>query len=67
MNLKYLFLLLSVVFIVLGFAGMFVGHDHSSTLAMVEGICKGLGGVFFILYYIFMLLGKQEFDKTSSH
>lgn len=65
MNLKNLFLLLAIVFIAVGLGAMFFGH--SSTTAMIEGIAKGLGGVFFILYYIFMLLGKQPMDKTASH
>ena len=67
MNLKNLFLLLSIVFLVIGLSAMFMGHSTSSTFAMFEGAFKGLAGVFFILYYIFMLLGKQPTDKTSSH
>ncbi|HTG43828.1 MAG TPA: hypothetical protein VK633_04790 [Verrucomicrobiae bacterium] len=65
MNLKYLFLLLSIVSVAIGLGAMFMGHSTSSNLAMVEGIAKGLGGVFFILFYIFMLLGKQPTDKTT--
>ena len=67
MNLKNLFLLLFIVFLVIGFSSMFMGHHTSSTMAMIEGIAKGCAGVFFILYYIFMLLGGQPTDKTSSH
>jgi hypothetical protein len=67
MNLKKLFLFLAIVFLVIGFGSMLTGHAYSSTLAMIEGIAKGLAGVFFILFYIFMLLGKQPTDKTSSH
>jgi hypothetical protein len=66
-SMKNLYLLLAIVFLVIGLGSMFIGHDSSTTLAIVEGICKGLAGVFFILYYIFMLLGKQPQDKTSSH
>jgi uncharacterized membrane protein YfcA len=64
MNLKNLFLILAIVFLVIGLSGMFLGHS-SSTMAMIEGIAKGLAGVFFILFYIFMLLGKQPTDKTT--
>ena len=64
---KNLFLLLAIFFAVIGLGAMFMGHDASTTMAIVEGICKGLAGVFFILYYIFMLLGEQPQDKTSSH
>lgn len=68
MNLKKLFLLLTMVFLVIGLGAMFMGGPNkNSTMAMIEGIFKGLAGVFFILYYIFMLLGKQPQDKTSSH
>jgi hypothetical protein len=67
MNLKNLFLLLAIVFLLIGFGSMFIGHSTSSTFAMFEGAFKGLGGVFFILYYIFMLLGKQPTDETSGH
>jgi hypothetical protein len=67
MNLKNLFLLLAILFLVIGLGSMFMGHSQSSIMAMIEGIAKGLAGVFFILFYIFMLLGKQPNDKTSSH
>jgi hypothetical protein len=67
MNLKNLFLLLAIVFLVIGFSSMFVGHGTGSKMAMIEGIGKGCAGVFFILYYIFMLFGNQPTDKTSSH
>jgi hypothetical protein len=67
MNLKNLFLVLSIVFLVIGLGTMFMGHNTSSTLAMIEGIAKGLAGVFFILYFIFMLLGKQPLDKSAGH
>lgn len=63
---KNLFLLLAIAFVVIGLGATFIGHDSSTTMSIVEGIFKGLGGVFFILYYIFMLLGKQPLDKTSS-
>ena len=65
MNLKNLFLLLAIVFLIIGLGSMFMGSGYSSTRAMVEGIAKGCAGVFFILYYIFMLLGKEPTDKTT--
>ena len=67
MNLKNLFLLLSIIFLAVGLGAMFMGHGSSSTVAMVEGIAKGLAGVFFILYFIFMLMGNQPTDKTAGH
>jgi hypothetical protein len=67
MNLKKLFLLLTIVFLTIGLGTMFMGHSKSSTMAMIEGITKGLAGVFFILYYIFMLFEKERMDKPSSH
>jgi hypothetical protein len=66
MNLKNLFLLLAIVFIAIGLGAMFMGHGNS-TVSMIEGIAKGLAGVFFILWYIFMLLAKEPTDKTASH
>jgi hypothetical protein len=61
---KYLYLVLSVVTLAIGLWAMFAGE--SSRLDMIEGIFKGLAGVFFILFYILMLLGKQPADKTSA-
>lgn len=65
MNLKYIFLVLSIVFLVIGLAPLYMGTNTGSVLAMVEGVAKGLAGVFFILYYIFMLMGNQPTDKTT--
>jgi hypothetical protein len=62
---KYLFLTLSVIFLAIGLGAMFIGHGSTSTWQILEGTGKGLGGVFFILFYIFMLLGKQPQDKTG--
>ena len=45
---------------------MFLGHGKSSLLDVLQGGAKGLAGVFFILYYILMLLGKQPTDKTGA-
>ena len=64
MNLKYVFLLLALVFLAIGLGTMFMGQGGSVT-GMIEGLAKGLAGVFFILFYIFMLLGKQPTDKTT--
>lgn len=60
---KYLYLALSVLCLIVGFIAMFSGD--TSTVNIVEGIFKGLGGVFFIIFYILMLLGKQPLDKTT--
>jgi hypothetical protein len=60
---KYLYLALSVVCLAVGLGAMFAGE--TSRLDMIEGVFKGLAGVFFILYYILMLLGKQPLDKTT--
>ena len=58
-----MYLLLSVVFLASGLWGMLAGE--TTTLNIIEGIAKGLAGVFFILYYILMLLGKEPADKTT--
>jgi hypothetical protein len=63
---KLLFLALAILFLAIGLGAMFMNHANS-TVAMIEGIAKGLAGVFFILYYIFMLMGKQPGDKTAGH
>jgi hypothetical protein len=63
---KYLFLALSVLFLALGLGAMFIGHGKTSGFQIVEGMGKGLGGVFFILFYILVLLEKQPQDKTTS-
>jgi hypothetical protein len=60
---KYLYLVLSVVCLAIGLGSMFSGE--TSTLNILEGAFKGLAGVFFILYYILMLLGKEPTDKTT--
>ena len=65
MKLKTIFLLLSIVFLAIGLGSMFLGPGRSSTLDILQGVFKGLAGVCFILYYIFMLLGKQPMDKTG--
>lgn len=66
MSLKYVFLVLSIVFVAIGLGAMFIGHGSTTTYSIIEGGSKGLGGVFFILYYILMLLGNQPKDKTAS-
>ena len=58
---KYLYLALSILCLAVGLGAMFAGE--SSRLDMVEGMAKGLAGVFFILYFILMLLGRQTFDE----
>ncbi len=67
MKWKNLFLVLAIVSLIIGLGAMFTAHGTSSTVAIFEGVFKGLAGVFFILYYILMLLGKQPTDKTSAH
>lgn len=66
MKWKYIFLVLAIVSLAIGFGSMFFGQQNS-TASMFQGVFKGLGGVFFILYYILMLLGNQPADKTGSH
>ena len=60
---KYLYLALSVISLVIELSSMFAGD--TSVLNMFEGAFKGLAGVFFIIYYIFMLMGKEPVDKTT--
>jgi len=60
---KYLYLALSIVSLVIGLGAMFSGENYK--IDIIEGIFKGLAGVFFILYYILMLLGKEPLDKTT--
>jgi hypothetical protein len=64
MNVKNAFLISSILSLVIVLAAMFMMSD-GSTKSIVEGIFKGLAGVFFILFFIFMLLGKQPLDKTT--
>lgn len=52
---KYLYLALAIVCLIIGFTGG----------PKLEGGFKGLAGVFFILFYILLLLGKQPTDKTT--
>lgn len=66
MKLKNIALILSIVFLAIGLGAMFVGHGQSSKMDMIQGGFKGLAGVFFIVYYILMLLGKQPTDKTGA-
>ena len=66
MKLKNICLLLSIIFLAIGLGAMFMGHGQSSRMDMIQGGFKGLAGVFFIIYYILMLLGKQPTDKTGA-
>jgi hypothetical protein len=66
MKFKNVCLILSVVFLAIGLGAMFMGHGQSSKMDIIQGGAKGLAGVFFILYYILMLLGKQPTDKTGA-
>ena len=66
MKLKNIFLILSIVCLAIGLGAMIMGHGKSSMLDMIQGGFKGLAGVFFIVYYILMLMGKQPTDKTGA-
>ena len=52
---KYLYLALSIICLLIGIFGG----------SALEGGFKGLAGVFFIIFYILTLLGKQPTDKTT--
>lgn len=43
-----------------------MGHGKSSMIDIIQGGFKGLAGVFFILFYILMLMGKEPTDKTGA-
>jgi uncharacterized membrane protein YuzA (DUF378 family) len=62
MKKKNLFLLLSIVSAIIGVAAM---TGQSTTASIIQGIAKGFAGVFFILFFIFMLLEKQPTDKST--
>ena len=64
MKLKNIFLISAIVCLAIGLGAMFM--EKTSTTAMFEGGFKGLAGMFFILYYILMLMGKQPTDKTGA-
>jgi hypothetical protein len=66
MNLKNLCLLLSILFLAIGVGATFMEHNPGSMVGVYQGLFKGLGGVFFIVFYILMLLGKQPMDKTGA-
>ena len=66
MKLKYICLALSILCLAIGLGSMFLGHGKSSFLDMVQGVAKGLSGVFFIIFYVLMLMGNQPTDKTSA-
>ena len=66
MKLKNICLILSIIFLAIGLGTMFMGHGRSSTMDMIQGGAKGLAGVFFIIFYILMLLGKEPTDKTGA-
>ena len=62
---KVLFLLLSVIFLAIGLVGMLA--FQGSVAEIIEGGAKGLAGVFFILFYIFLLMGEGTSEKKASH
>jgi hypothetical protein len=62
MKKKNLFLLMSIVSLVIAFAAMM---GQGTTAAIIQGLAKGFAGVFFILFFIFMLLGNQPTDKST--
>jgi hypothetical protein len=63
---KNIFLILAIISAAIGIGTMFMDQGTSSMPAIIQGIFKGLAGVFFILYYILVLLGKQPMDKTGA-
>jgi hypothetical protein len=67
MKLKTIFLISAIICAAVGFGAMFLMESgQSSAPAIIQGTFKGLAGVFFILYYILVLLGKEPMDKTGA-
>jgi hypothetical protein len=61
MNKKYLFLVLAIVCFGIGVISM----GSQGTIAnVVQGLGKGFGLVFYILFFILVLWEKQPLDKT---
>ncbi|MGV3773910.1 MAG: hypothetical protein ACO1QB_13490 [Verrucomicrobiales bacterium] len=58
---KYLFLVLAIVCFAIGL----LSPNQTITGNIITGIGKALGGVFFILYFIMMLLEKQGSDGAK--
>ena len=65
MKFKNICLILAIVFLAVGVGAMFM-DGQGSMPGIIQGVAKGLAGVFFILFYILMLLGKQPTDKTGA-
>ena len=65
MKFKNISLILAIVFLAIGVGAMFM-DGQGSMAGIIQGLAKGLAGVFFILFYILMLLGKQPTDKTGA-
>lgn len=53
------------IFGIIALAGLAVGLVFHNN-AMVSGIGKALAGVFFILWYIWLLFGKEPVEKSGS-
>ena len=65
MKLKNVCLILAIVFLAVGLGAMFM-DGQGSAAGIIQGLAKGLAGVFFILFYILLFLRKQPTDKTGA-
>jgi hypothetical protein len=53
------------IFALIALAGLVVGFAVKDS--MVSGIGKALAGVFFILWYIWLLFASEPVEKTGGH
>jgi len=60
MNNKFTFLALAIICFGIGVGSMF---SSSSLANVMQGVGKGFGLVFFIIFFVRLLIGNQPLDK----